>query len=370
MPGPGRKEQRSLRIRAEITPGTPTAPRFLFRGLVDGIDDQRDPVIREEQIGIFGGSDDSYIPKLMAELPIPETEATFEQLPSFLMMCGLGTSGGGNRAGSAQGASGSSVVFTLPVPARTAPVTYSYTCETGDSEDPGGANGWAEVMEYALCKELTLTFNGGEGMKMQATLFGRQGTATNALGTFSNAGTLVLVETILSSRGSFWLTPVSIGSTFGTGQVTAGNILAGEIKITPKWTPKHPVDAGVLYFHTAVFTGIDIEGELTLENQISGTYGAAGSAGQKEKWRAQESQLLQARWNGGAIAEGTTYTSKALVVQLPMKWTKFEPLDDQDGNDIVVGKFVSKFIDDAIPSIGRGTVIVARLGTSEFDGAN
>jgi hypothetical protein len=361
MPGAGRKELRSLRLRAENTPGNAVAPRYVWRGPVDGIDDQREVAQKEEQIGIFGGSDNTYIPKLMAELPIPETEATFEQIADLFQMCGFGTSGGGNRAGSAYGASGSAVVFTLPIPSSSGPLTYSYTAEVGD-------DAYAERMEYALCKELTLTFTGGEGMRVEATLFGRQGTPANAEGTFSNVGTLVTVETILSSRGTFYLSPV--GSGWGTGQVTAGNILAGQLTFTPKWEAKFPVDSGQIYFHTAVFTDVEIEGELTLEHQISGTYGAAGSAGQIQKWRDELSQLLQMTWRGGTINLGSSgYVNKELTVQLPVRWRKFEPLDDQEGNDIRVGKFVSKY-NESTPTAGRGTIIVVRVGTSEFSGAN
>lgn len=360
MPSQGRKELRSLRLRAEAVNGTRVTPRFIWRGPAEMIDDQRDIVNPEEQVGIFGGTDRTYTPKLMAELSLADTEATFEQLPDLFMMAGMGTSGGGNRAGSAQGASGSAVVFILPVPSDTAPITYSYTVEGGD-------DAFAEVMEYALAKKVSLTFKGGEGMKVSADLMGRNGTATNAEGTFSAVGTRPQVEVILSSRGSFWLTPV--GSGWGTGQVTTGNILAGKVDFTPRWEPKFSVDSGLLTYATAVFTGIDIEGELTLEHQISGTYGAAGSAGQKEKWRSELPQLLQATWRGGTINLGSSgYVNKELTMQLPIKWTKFDPLGDQNGNDIAVGKFTSKY-NESTPTAGRGTVIIVRTGTSEFAGA-
>lgn len=357
---PGRKELRQLRLRAESTNGTGSDTRYLWRGPVEGIDDKREVNAAEEQIGHFGGGDRTYVSMLLAELPIPETEATFEQLPSLFMAAGMGTSGGGNRAGSAQGASGSSVVFTLPIPDTGGPITYSYTAEAGD-------DAYAERMTYGLVKELKLSFAGAEAMKVEATLMGRFGTPTNAQGTFVNAGTAPAVEVILASAGSFWLSPV--GSGFGTGAVTAGNILAGELTFTPRWTPKYPIDAGNIYFHTAVYTGCDIEGELTLEHQISGTYGAAGSAGQVEKWRSQQPQLLQMTWRGGVIAEGTTYTNKELTIQLPIKHYVAEPLDDMDDNDIRVFQFQSKWNENT-PVAGRGTVLIARLGTSEFDGAN
>lgn len=363
---PGRTELRSIRAKAEATNGTKVSPRFLWRGNGEMIKDSREVTEVEEQVGIFGGTDRSYTAKLFAEMDLAETPATFEQLDWLFQMSGMGTSGGGNRAGSAQGASGSTVVFTLPVPTGVAPITYSYTIEAGNGTGPVPAEGWTEVMEYALCTELKLSFTGGEAMMVSASLMGRQGTPTNAEGTFSNVGTLVTVEEILSGLGTAWLTPV--GSGWGTGAVTPGNILAGEITFKPKWEPKYPVDAGVLYYQTAVFTGIDIEGELTLEAQPSGTFGAWGSTGQREKWRSEVAQLMQLTWRGGAIPTGTTYTSKELTIQLPFKYVDPPEWDDQNGNDIQVFKFVSKY-NESSPTSGRGTVIIARFGTSEFAGA-
>lgn len=365
--GQGRKELRSLRFKAETTPGTKSSPRHVFRGNGEMIEDQREVKLVDEQVGHFGGSDRTYIPKLLAGIKLASTPATFEQLPDLLMMAGIGTSGGGNWAGSAQGASGSTVVFTLAVPDTTTPLGYpSYTVEGGDSES-GGSQGWAEVVEYVLADEVKLDFKGGDAMMMSASLTGRQGTATNTLGTFSNVGTLPVVEEILAGLGTFYLTPA--GSGYGTGQVTSGNILAGNISFKTKWARKFPVDSGALYFSTAVFADIEVTGELTLESQVSGTYGVWGSTGQKEKWRNETPQLIRMQWPGATIPAGTTILTKLLQIDLPIKWTKFAALSDMDGNDVVVGQFFSKWSDQNIAASGRGTITIARLGTSEFAGA-
>ncbi len=258
--------------------------------------------------------------------------------------------------------SASSAAVSIPVgpaPTTTSPITYSYTLEAGD-------DAWAEVAPYVLADEVSLKFVGGEAMTMKGKLSARYGTATNAVGSFSNVGTLPLVEEILSGLGTFYLTPS--GSGWGTGQVTAGNILAGDIQIKTTWTRKFPVDSGNLYSSTAVFAGIEITGELTLEAMVSGTYGAFGSAGQKDKWRSEVPQLLRAQWPGGAITAGTTYLTKLLQIDLPIKWDTFEPLGEQKGNDIVVGKFFS-YYNEQTPTAGRGTFTIVRNGTSEFAGA-
>lgn len=363
---PGVKELRSLRLKAEDTNGTPVSPRFLWRGPVEGIDDQREITTAAENVGIFGGTDRSYVPKLFAELPLAETEVTYEQIADICQMLGFGTSGGGNRAGSAQGASGSTVVFTMPIPTGVMALTRSYTAEVGNMFETTGANNNAEVMPYALCKELTLTFAGGAAVKMEATLMGRYGTATNAMGSYSAVGTLVTVEEVLSGNGTVYMAPVT--SSFGNHLVTPGNILGGKITFETLWEPKFPVDAGVLHFHTAVYTNTNISGELTMEYQISGTFGASGSAGVIEKWRQEQPFLMRIDVPGSTIAEGTTFTRKLLRIDLPIKIKKAEPVSDMNGNDVRVMSFESRYNESSAAS-GRGTITVARLGTSEFAGA-
>lgn len=360
---PGRKELRNIRFKSETTNGVIASPRFIYRGNGEMIEDTREVKNVEMQVGIFGGTDETYIPKLMANMDLAEVEATFEQTSDLLLMNGFGTSGG-NLAGSAQGASGSTVVFTLIPPSSLVFPTYSYTTEAGNGT--AANDGWTEVMEYTIAEEVKFTFNGGEAMMVSASLVGRQGTPTNRVGSFTNVGTLPVVETILASAGSFWLSPV--GSGFGSQQVTAGNILAGEITYKTTWAYKYPVDSGQLSYATAVFTGQEIEGEITLEAQASGTYGAWGSAGQKEKWRNQVPQLLTATFRGGPITEGTTYLNKEITFMHPIKWIEMPAIDDLDGNDILVGKFASHF-NQSTPAAGRGTVRIVRQGTSEFAGA-
>ena len=349
----GRKELRNLRLRLETTPGTIAAPRFQWRGMFEMPDDQREVVNVEELVGIFGGTDRSYIPKLMGEITLGETELTFEEAPIPFAAMGFGSAGG-----SAYGASGSAVEFMFTVPVGTAPTTQSFTIEAGDNVE-------SEQLTYCIVNETKLSFPSGEAVKVETTWLARDVNRTNAVGSFTNAGTLVSpAEVVLSGRGSVWMNPAIAAATFGATRGTPGNILGGEITFSDIYEAKFPVDSGQLYFHTAVWKGVTIEGELTYEVQNTGTTGAMGTAGQRQQWRDQQAQLMRLRWAGGTIPLGTTYSNKLFQVDLPIKYTKFDPLDDQNGNSIVTAQFFSKYNED-VPAAGRGTVLVVRRGQLE-----
>ncbi len=357
----GRKELRSIRLKKEATPGTRVAPRFLWRGNGDMLEDQREVVQVEEQIGIFGGSDRTYISKLAGALSLAETEMTFEQPMDIFYMAGLGTNGVAPYQGTVLGGGTfTSVLQQAIIPTtQTFPVA-SYTVEAGDNVE-------AEVMPYALATSVTITGAGGEPLMISADLTGRYVDRTNLEGTFSAVGTIPSVETILASNGTVWL--MDLPTAYGTGQVAAGNVLAFEMTMESRWTWKYPVDSGTIYPYVAVFTGMDISGQFTFEHQVSGTQGAAGSAGQKIKWREQVPQMLQMRFQGGTILNGTTgFTNKIFEFWLPVKYESFDPLDDMDGNNIYVANWTSRYNTDT-PALGRGTFRMVRSGTSELSGA-
>lgn len=355
----GRKSLRSARIRREATNGTRATPRFIYRGNAIELADKRELTEVEEQVGIFGGADSTYIAKLMGEAELPETDAAFEQL-SWLFLCsGFGTIYSGYQ-GSAQGASGSTGIHVLNVPTSTAPLTVSYTIESGDPEVE------VEVMPYSVCTKLSLEGVGGEGIKVSASFLGRYVERTNAKGTFTAAGTITTVERIISN-GSVFFTPIT--DSFGNGNpITAGNVLGFKIDVEPMWEPKFAVDSGTTYFHTAVLTDVKITGETTFEHQISGTWGAAGSAGQVQKFRDQDAQLMRLQFPGGTIPLGTTAETKLLQIDLPIKYREIDPLSDQNGNSIRTLKWTSRF-NELNTAAGRGTVMIIQRGTSVFDGA-
>jgi hypothetical protein len=252
-------------------------------------------------------------------------------------------------------------VHRLVFPTTTTPPTRSYTIEAGDPEVE------AEVMPYAVCTKLSLSGAGGEAIKVAAEFMGRYvDRANGSTGAFSTVGSFTVVETILAA-GSVWMTPA--GSNFGTGLAPGGNILGFSIDFERPWEPKFATDTGTTYFHTAVPDSFQISGEITYEHQATGTFSAAGSQGQITKWRNQDGQLMRMEFPGGTVSGGTAGAlNKLLRIDLPIKWSSFDPLGDQNGNSIRVGKFFSKY-DETSPLAGRGSVTIITRGTSVFDGA-
>jgi hypothetical protein len=361
MAGQGRKELREMRfqLQANNTHIVDTMPTVVWRGIAGMISDEREVVNPEEEIGIFGGGlERSYIPKLMATISVPDTEATFEQLDWLFLASGFIPRHGTTIAdlvGSSLGVTGSAVQQSLIAPTRSAPPTYSYAIASGDDAE-------VEKAGYALCTKISLSFPAGEAVKVSSEWMAAYGTRANAAGTFQGSGTIPTVETILASRGTVrWAID---GTNFA--QVPAGNLLGGKLDITPRWEPKFSIDSGSLQFATAVFTGFDVEGEITWEHQGDGSYSVAGTAGQLERWRSQQTQAVWLEFTGGTIPDGTMFPFKTLRIILPMRWTEYDTIDDQNGNDTRTGKFISRY-DVNYPSLGRGSVTIVRRGTFEHN---
>jgi len=119
----------------------------------------------------------------------------------------------------------------------------------------------------------------------------------------------------------------------------AGNLLNAELTFKALWSPKYWLDGGNLFPGTMVLTGHEITGKLTFEHQKSGTLGAAGSAGQIEKWRNQQPQVLNLLWQD----KDSVGSEVGFGLVLPFKWDTLQGYDDINGNNIVSGEFTSKY---------------------------
>jgi hypothetical protein len=321
---PGRKTLRKIQWGIESTPGTAVAATAIWRGKGDTISDDREVTEVEEMVGIIGGTDRTLIARIFATLALSETEATYQQLPYLFAMLF-----GGVVTGVADGSGSTGFKYLTTIPTTSAPTGKFYTIETGDDFE-------AEEMEYTHAVKVTLSGVAGKALMVSAELQGRQATKT----TFTGALSVVAVEDILTSMGTLALD--AIGGTAGA-TVISNQLLSFKIDFEALWAPKDTID-GHLYFSFPQFTGQKISGELTFEHDTI----VSGNAQNKAKWRAQTPQLMRLDFPGSSYATpgtGTSFTGgkSGLRVDLPIKWTKFAALSDQDGNDTVVATFSSRY---------------------------
>jgi hypothetical protein len=116
--------------------------------------------------------------------------------------------------------------------------------------------------------------------------------------------------------------------------------------------PKFTMD-GSLAYEFAVLTDVKVSGEITFEHDTA----VNGTTGEKANWRNEVPRLLALRFAGSNLTTGgTDHQTKALHIDLPIKWKKFNPLSDIEGNDTVVGTFESRY-NEVLGSRGSITIV-------------
>jgi hypothetical protein len=312
----GIKVLRKLQLGRETTAGTAVPATTVWRGM-GVLEDQRDHVFVEENIGVMGGVDRSYQPKLLGALSLESVPATFEQLP-YLFEMGIAAQGTG-----VADSTGSGLVYTYVAPTTAVNTPAYYTIEGGDNTE-------AEEMEYCFAEKITIEGKAGEALMMSADVKGRQ----VAVSTFTTAGAAPLpsVEEILFSKGVMFLDAVS-----GTIGLTpcSKTLLDMSLEINTGLVPVWTAD-GALYYSFVKSTGPEILLALTFEHD------ATGQAA-KVDWRANTPRLIRLTFSGSTLGTAGVYTYKTLQFDLAGKWDKIDPLGDQDGNDVVKGTFRARY---------------------------
>lgn len=312
----GIKMLSKIQLGQEGTPGTPVAATAIWRG-IGVIEDQRETIFPEENIGLLVASDRAYTPKLAASISMDAVEATFEQLP-YIFEGGLKAIG----TGAADGA-GTGVIYdyTLPI---TSPVSISDTDTIKTFTIEAGDNVEAEEMEYAFVSEFTLSGEAGGSWQMASTWLGRQCTTS----TFTGAIAIPAVEEVLFSKTKLYID--SSSNTFGT-TVVANTLISAEMKVKTGWIPVFTGD-GALYFSFAKNVGPTFDLSLTFEHNAS-------AVAERANWRNSISRNVALIAQGSAFATaGTAYTYKTMQLNLAGRWEVFEALGEKDGNSIVTAK--------------------------------
>lgn len=312
---PGSKALRKIQLGREATPGTAVAATTLWRGL--GVpEDLREAVDVEEDIGIMGGADRSYIASVDAQFELESVPATFEQIfhifEGGIKLVGTGVADG----------AGSGKIYAYTFPTTVKNTIKTYTIEGGDDQQ-------AEEMEYSFVSEFGLEGAAKEALMMTATWKGRQITNT----TFTGAISVPTVEDIIFNKGKLYID--AIGGTIGTTLIS-NSFLSMSLSCVTGWQAVSTAD-GNLYFSLVKSVKPELTCEITFEHD-------ATAVAEKTNWRALTSRLIRIQFEGTALASpGTAYTYKTLRLDMAGRWSNFDKLGEQDGNDILTGTFSSRY---------------------------
>lgn len=319
----GIKAMRQIQMNRESAFGTPGATWFNWRG-PGLLEDQRVGVFPEENIGLFPGSDRQYFSQLRGELNIPDHPATFEQLGHVL---DAGIARATPAADTGGGATGFIRNYLMPIKKADlvkASGLQTYSIKNGDNVAVDKAGG-------AFVKSFSLTGARGEAW-MLGVVWETTG-VTDDSGGFAPTPVVPVVEEML-----FGLTKVYIDNdddNYGDTQV-AGALINATLNVETGWVPLYTAD-GSLSYSTYKQRAPEIILNLTMEMT------AGGAKAEREKFRAGIPRLIMLACEGSALTKAGVYASKTLELKMAGKWDRFDPLGEDDGDDIITGSFRCRY---------------------------
>lgn len=323
---PGRRALRRIQFGLESTPGTPVAAtaRMRFNGAM--LSDDREVFFPPELVGVFGGTDRSFIQSVTASCDLADTPLTPEQLPYLLAMLY-----GGPVTGVIDGTGSSGFRYVTTVPVSTTPANRSYTVEGGDDFE-------VERMDYAKATRVVLKGSQQSVCMMNASLIGQE---VARLGGGFSATTLADTNDLLFAGARLFL---DAAGAIGTTQI-ANQFLGFEITFEATWAVKYSGEGatGAPVWSFVVFTDKSITGRLTMEHDPA----VDGNTGIKSQLRANTTRALRIDVLGDAYATpgtGTIFTGgrRGVRIDLPVVWTRIPPLEDSEGNSIITVEFESR----------------------------
>jgi len=307
----GTKALRKILLGAETTAGTAVAADTIWRG-IGTIQDNREVITPDEDIGYLSGKTRNYCPKYEAAISMEPVPATFEQLPVVL------SAGVKNVISGVTDTGGSGKVYAYTFPTTAANSITTWTIEGGDDTQ-------AEEMEYSFVQAFELSGNGGEALMISADWVGRQVSKTTFTASVTNPAT---VSEILFGKGKLYIDAAS--GTMGT-TLKSQTLLGMSLQVNTGWIAKYAAD-GALYFSWPQSTKPEVLLNVTFEHN-------ATAVAEKDAWIAGTSRQLRLKFEGAALTTAGTFTYKTLLIDLAGKWDKFDKLDELNGNDIVTGTF-------------------------------
>jgi hypothetical protein len=312
----GGKWAQRIYLGREATAGTAVPATTVWRGEGGQLEDMRETNVVPELIGVPMPSSRTYAGKLGGQLAMASTPATPEQLPHLLEAAVAAV-----VTGVADGSASSGYVYEYAMSASSVNTIKTYTIETGD-------NAGAEEMAYSFVQQLTLEAVAGQAVMMSANWVGREVEPDS----FTTGLTAPTVSHLLAANSTLAIDDDDDG--FGTTPLAAGNLLSWKLTFDTGWRGKWTVDSGELYFHFAYFDRDSFNAVLELKWEHD-----TAAIAEKAKWRADATRLVRIEVTGDAYATagtGTELGGKGLRIDFPGRYTKFNALDSEDGNSIVV----------------------------------
>jgi hypothetical protein len=313
---PGSRKLSKVQLGLETTLGTKVAADTIWRGVGGMLDDTREIVFPDENVGILAGTDRSYTPKLEGAISLDDTEATYEQVP-LVYTCGIEAV----VTPAADGA-GSGKIYQYDAATTAQNSVSSASIEGGDNQQE-------EEMEGAFVSDFSLTGAPGEAIKIQSNWIGRQVIAD----TFTGSISLPTVETMLFLNSKLYID--AFDGTIGSTQ-KSDTLLGFRLNWKTGYQAVYTGN-GNLYYSLIKQVAPEIELEVTFEHDGSAT-------AEKALWRSQATRLVRILTEGSTLTSaGTAYTKKSHIISAAGRWMKFEKLDERNGNDIVVGRLKVRY---------------------------
>lgn len=234
-----------VQLGREGVSGTPVAATTIFRGAFSMLQDTRERVVVEEQIGAFVQAERSYDGKIEAAWAQPSTPMTYEQV-AHIFEAGIKTA-------TPSGAGPYVRAYDYPYSGTTVNTIKTYTIEAGS------ATVSADVYEseYAFVESFELSGSFGESWMMSSNWIARQMTQT----AFTGSLTVPTVNTALFPHTSLYID--ATGGTIGSTQ-KSGVLMSANLNVTTGLQVV-PVGDGNLYYAAYKWTQPEITFSLTLE---------------------------------------------------------------------------------------------------------
>jgi len=408
-----RKFQIGREVKNSGAAGTPVAASAIMRGQWIGTDET--PIqYPTENIGMKLETTRGYIPFVLGSIKQGPDPVTFEQLPYILTAAVRGLmSGAGDGAGSGK-------IWHFPWPVQLSSTektanTISFTTATKTIADSG--NGLGFIQEGDLIRVSGAVTGANNNIFTVATAAVGAITTVEALATEA-AGAVVTIEVLtqvytaeggnnarvdrstycfptqfeISGKGgrdadalmmsSSWTTrqweKLAAGFTAGIALPAVSEALFGRAKLfidpiagTMGTTEKidtlasfsYKANTGIRHQFAGTgslyFSKAQRKGKIQIACAIS-MYQNAAALAEYDAWLAGTPRLVRIRIDGPTLTSaGTTYSQKAIILNMPGTWVKFPSPDEIEGAEVLAGQFRPAY--DPTAGIGPSITVVNEL---------